>query len=111
MRRAGDGESTSIDSLIRIARREKSKIDELSCLEFETFRLRKIERRSAGTKGLVSLQSYLVRWHRVLKPSIVRDSEEIREAASSCGRRYTVLSLKMTGREGLLFQGQHLWIH
>ena len=81
MRRAGDGESTSIASLIRIARAEESKIDELSCLEFETFRLRKIERRSAGTKRSFELAKLpcKVAW----KSSVVRQSEETREATLS----------------------------
>jgi hypothetical protein len=68
MRRAGDGESTSIPFLIRVAGAEEGKIDELSRLEFEAFGLRKIERRSAGTESLMSLQAYFVWGHMLLLP-------------------------------------------
>lgn len=66
MRRAGDGESPSIAFLIRGAGAKESKIDELSRLELEAFGLRKIERRSASTEILMSLQAYFVWRHMLL---------------------------------------------
>jgi hypothetical protein len=100
MRSAGDGESTGIPFLIRVAGAKESKIDKLSSLEFEVFRLRKIERRSAGTEILMSFQAYFVWRHMLLVTSLVSLAHKVQSAHD--GSR-TSGFLRLDDRSGRFF--------
>src|SRR5580704_3438654 len=75
---AGNGESASIAFQIRVACAKESKIDELSCLEFEIFGLLKIERSGARTNSFIGLQAYFVGWHRFLVAYSFRCAKDAR---------------------------------
>jgi hypothetical protein len=63
MRRAGDRESTGVAVQIRAARFQKSKIEELSGLEFELLGFLEKESSGTGTERFLSLQLCFVARH------------------------------------------------